>query len=59
MGHHESGIREPNINYDTWSDEKKSINLDAKVMNALFCALNKEEFNHCRLQHLHIKYDML
>ena len=32
--------------YDVWSEEqKKAVNLDAKVMNALFCALNKEEFN--------------
>ena len=26
-------------------EQKKSANLDAKAMNALFCALNKEEFN--------------
>ena len=26
-------------------NKKKSGNLDAKVMNTLFCALNKEEFN--------------
>ena len=33
-------------NYNAWSDEqKKSANLDAKTMNALFYALNKEEFN--------------
>ena len=33
-------------NYDAWSEEqKKSVNLDAKTMNALYCALNKEEFN--------------
>jgi len=35
-----------NTNYDAWSEEqKKSVNLDAKAINALFCALNKEEFN--------------
>ena len=28
-----------------YDDEKKNANLDAKVMNALFCALTKEEFN--------------
>ena len=33
-------------NYSAWSDDqKKNENLDAKAMNALFCALTKEEFN--------------
>ena len=33
-------------NYSTWSDDqKKNTNLHAKAMNALFCALTKEEFN--------------
>ena len=33
-------------NYNQWSEEqKKAVNLDAKTMNALLCALNKEEFN--------------
>ena len=33
-------------NYDAWSEEqKKSVNFNAKAMNALFYALNKEEFN--------------
>ena len=33
-------------NYNAWSDDqKKNANLDAKAMNALFCALTKEEFN--------------
>ena len=27
-------------------EQKKSVNLDAKVMNALFCTLNKKEYNH-------------
>ena len=32
--------------YSAWSEEQKKLaNLDAKAMNALFCALNKEEFN--------------
>ena len=36
----------PTTNYSAWSEEqKKSTNLDAKAMNALFCTLNKEEFN--------------
>ena len=26
-------------------DQKKSVNLDAKAINALFCALNKKKFN--------------
>ena len=37
----------PTTNYSAWSEEqKKSANLDAKSMNALFCALNEEGFNH-------------
>jgi len=33
-------------NYSAWSEEQKKLaNLDAKEMNALFCALNKEKFN--------------
>ena len=40
----------PTTNYNAWSDDqkihqKKNANLDAKAMNALFCALTKEEFN--------------
>ena len=36
----------PITNYTSWSDnQKKNANLDAKVMNVLFCALTKEEFN--------------
>ena len=36
----------PTTNYNAGSKEqKKSTNLDAKAMNALFYALNKEEFN--------------
>ena len=35
----------PTTNYDAWNEEqKKPINLETKAMNALFCALNKEEF---------------
>ena len=26
-------------------EQKKSVNLGAKAMNAFFCALNKEEYN--------------
>ena len=36
----------PTTNYDAWSKEQKKFdNLDAKAMNALYCVLNKEEFN--------------
>ena len=36
----------PTTNYNAWREEqKKSANLDTKAMNALFCALNKKEFN--------------
>ena len=43
----EASYTKPTTNYSAWNEEqKKSINLDAKAMNALFCALNKEEFNH-------------
>jgi len=36
----------PTTDYSVWSDEqKKSVNVDAKAMNVLFCVLNKEEFN--------------
>jgi len=42
----EASYIKPTTNYDAWSEEqKKSVNLDAKAMNALFCALKKEEFN--------------
>ena len=42
----EASYTKPITNYDAWSEEqKKSVNLDAKAINALFCALNKEEFN--------------
>ena len=42
----EAAYTKPTTNYSAWSDDqKKSANLDAKAMNALFCALTKEEFN--------------
>jgi len=42
----EAPYTKPTINYNAWSEEqKKSVNLHAKAMNALFYALNKEEFN--------------
>ena len=42
----EAEYEKPRTNYDQWSEEKKkSVNLDTKTMNALFCALNKEKFN--------------
>ena len=42
----EAPYTKPTTNYYVWSEEqKKFVNLNAKVMNALFCALKKEEFN--------------
>ena len=42
----EAPYTKPTTNYSAWNEEqKKFANLDAKAMNALFCALNKEEFN--------------
>ena len=47
----------PTTNYSAWNEEKKkSANLDAKAMNALFCALNKEEFNRVSTTRSAIKY---
>ena len=43
----EAAFEKPHTNYNQWNNkQKKSINLDANAMNALFCALNKEEFNY-------------
>ena len=42
----EAPYTKPTTNYTAWSDDqKKNANLDAKAMNAIFCALTKEEFN--------------
>ena len=42
----EATYTKPSTNYNAWTeDQKKNANLDAKMMNALFCALTKEEFN--------------
>ena len=42
----EAPYTKPTTNYSVWNEEqKKSANLDAKAMNVLFYALNKEEFN--------------
>ena len=42
----EAPYTKPITNYNVLSEEqKKSVNLDTKAMNALFCALNKEKFN--------------
>jgi len=43
----EAPYTKPTTNHNAWSEEQnKSANLDAKAMNALSYALNKEEFNH-------------
>jgi len=42
----EATYTKPTTNYSAWNEEqKKSANLDAEAMNALFYTLNKEEFN--------------
>ena len=42
----ENGFQLPSKPMNEWSDlEKKYFSLNAKAMNALFCALNKNEFN--------------
>ena len=42
----EAAYIKPTTNYSAWSDDqKKNANFDAKAMNALFCALTKEEIN--------------
>ncbi|CAL9078878.1 unnamed protein product [Musa textilis] len=42
----ENGFQLPSKPTNEWSDlEKKSFSLNAKAMNALFCALDKNEFN--------------
>ena len=42
----EAAYTKSTTNYSAWSDDqKKNANLVAKVMNALFCTLTKEEFN--------------
>ena len=47
----------PTTNYSTWNEEqKKSANLDAKAMNALFCTLNKKNSIACQQPDLQIKY---
>ena len=35
-----------NTDYTTWTDEaKRAANLNAKAMNALYCAIDQNEFN--------------
>ena len=42
----ETPYQKPTTSYTEWTlDEKTSANLNAKAMNALFCALDKNEFN--------------
>ena len=42
----ESSYTKPTTNYLAWNEEqKKTANLDAKAMNTLFYALNKEDHN--------------
>ena len=42
----ENDFRKSSLLMNHWNDlEKKSFSLNAKAMNALFCALDKTEFN--------------
>ena len=37
----------PSTDFSLWTDEEKKIaSLNAKAMNALYCAIDKVEFNH-------------
>ena len=46
----ENGFQLPSKPTNEWSDlEKKYFSLNAKAMNALFCALDKNEFNQVSL----------
>ena len=46
----ENGFQLPSKPMNEWSDlEKKYFSLNAKAMNALFCALDKNEFNRVSL----------
>ena len=43
----ENGFQKSSLPVNDWNDlEKKTFYLNAKVMNALFYALDKNEFNH-------------
>ena len=42
----EATYEKPSTPYDPWTDDqKKSVNLDAKALNVLFCELDKNKFN--------------
>jgi len=52
----EAPYTKPTTNYDAWSEkQKKFVNLDAKEMNALDYALNKNSIA-CQRSNLQIKY---
>ena len=56
----ETSYTKPTTNCSVWNEEqKKSANLDAKAMNALFCALKKKNLIVCQRPDLQIKYDKL
>ena len=43
----ENGFQKSSLLMSEWNEsEKKVFALNAKAMNALFCALDKNEFNH-------------
>ena len=42
----ENGFQKSSLLINYWNDlKKKTFSLNAKAMNALFCALDKNEFN--------------
>ena len=42
----ENGFQKSSLSMNEWNDlEKKTFSLNAKAMNTLFCALDKNEFN--------------
>ena len=52
----ESPYVPPSADFENWTDEaKRKANLNAKAMNALYCAIDQAEFNRispCALQHM-------
>ena len=45
----EAPYTKPTTNYDAWNEEQmKSVNLDAKAMNALYCVLTKKNSIACQ-----------
>jgi len=58
MKYHRGGIWKIKYQLRRMDDRtKETVNLDAEAMNALVCALNKEEFNRVQQPRQDIKFD--